>query len=90
MKQNCWEFKKCGRAPGGAKVAEMGVCPASNDMEFNGANGGINAGRMCWKVSGTYCKGEVQGTYAQKQTNCVSCDFFIAVKQEEGDAFRKV
>ena len=26
---NCWEVKKCGREPGGAKVAELGVCPAS-------------------------------------------------------------
>jgi len=28
-KLNCWEFKKCGRQPGGPKVAELGVCPAT-------------------------------------------------------------
>ncbi|MFH1294085.1 MAG: two-CW domain-containing protein [Pseudomonadota bacterium] len=27
-KTNCWEHKKCGRKVGGAKVQELGVCPA--------------------------------------------------------------
>jgi len=26
---NCWEYKKCGREPGGIKVHELGVCPAT-------------------------------------------------------------
>jgi hypothetical protein len=37
---NCWEFKKCGREPGGHKVEELGVCPATTDKEFNGVNKG--------------------------------------------------
>jgi eukaryotic-like serine/threonine-protein kinase len=90
MKQNCWEFKKCGREPGGVKSKEMGVCPASTIADFNGANGGKNSGRICWKVTGTYCKGEVQGSFAQKHTSCVLCDFFTAVMKEEGGSFRKV
>lgn len=90
MKQNCWEYKKCGRHEGGEKVAEMGVCPAYSSSEHNGANGGKNAGRLCWKVSGTYCKGEVQGTYASKYSNCVMCDFFSTVRKEEGASFQKV
>jgi len=24
---NCWEFKKCGREPGGEKASELGICP---------------------------------------------------------------
>ncbi|MGE5174112.1 MAG: two-CW domain-containing protein, partial [Betaproteobacteria bacterium] len=28
-KLNCWEHKKCGRQPGGHKVAELGVCPSA-------------------------------------------------------------
>ena len=90
MKQNCWEFKNCGRTPGGAKAGELGVCPAATLTEFEGVNGGKCAGRFCWKVSGTYCKGEVQGSFASKYANCVLCDFFTAVKNEEGANMRKV
>jgi hypothetical protein len=30
-KQNCWEYMKCGREPGGEKVAELGICRAAAD-----------------------------------------------------------
>jgi hypothetical protein len=83
-KLNCWEFKKCGRGPGGVKVKEMGVCPASTETSCNGMNGGENAGRICWAVAGTFCGGTVQGHFAQKSVSCMSCDFFKTVKQEEG------
>ncbi len=82
MKSNCWDFKKCGRAPGGAKSAELGVCPAATDASHNGNNGGQNAGRYCWKVAGTLCGGQVQGSWANKSMNCMACDFFKAVKAE--------
>ena len=62
---NCWEFKKCGRRAGGAKVAELGVCPAYP-----------NSGRRCAKVAGTFCGGKVQGSFAMKLKNCMQCDFF--------------
>jgi len=29
-KYNCWEFKKCGREPGGEKADRLGICPAVN------------------------------------------------------------
>ena len=83
---NCWEFKKCGREPGGAKVNELGVCPAATDTSFNGVNGGVNGGRYCWRVAGTFCKGEVQGTYAKKMLTCINCDFFNRVELELIDA----
>lgn len=87
-KLNCWEFKKCGREPGGAKVKELGVCPATN---YAGAghdlNGGRNGGRICWAVSGSFCGGKVQGDFAQKYPNCVICDFYKAVRNEEGSKF---
>lgn len=83
-KLNCWEFKKCGREPNGAKSKEMGVCPATQDTGSTGINGGKNAGRMCWAVAGTFCGGKVQGDFAQKSVSCMSCDFFKSVKQEEG------
>lgn len=83
-KQNCWEFKKCGRAPGGAKVAELGVCQAAIESRMNGIHGGINGGRTCWVVAGTLCGGKVQGSFALKMTNCKECDFYKLVTAEEG------
>jgi len=87
-KQNCWEAKKCGREPGGKKVAELGVCPAATDTSADGLNGGKNAGRICWAVTGTFCGGKVQGTFAQKQLSCLVCDFFLKTKEEEATNFR--
>jgi hypothetical protein len=81
---NCWEHKKCGREPGGPKAAELGVCPVTTFTRANGLNDGRNGGRACWVISGTLCGGKVQGTFAQKVANCTQCDFFGAVKTEEG------
>ncbi len=83
-KQNCWEFKKCGREKGGAKTAELGVCPATTETRVNGANSGKNGGRACWAVTGTLCGGAVQGTFAAKLGNCNKCEFFQLVANEEG------
>lgn len=83
MKLNCWEFKKCGRQPGGARAAELGVCPACTVEGLEGVHGGTNGGRACWVVAGTLCGGEVQGSYAKKSSGCRSCDFFKLVDKEE-------
>lgn len=83
-RSNCWELKKCGREPNGEKVREFGVCPAATDASANGSNGGINGGRICWAIAGTFCGGKVQGTFAQKEVVCIACDFFKRVKEEEG------
>ena len=80
---NCWEFKKCGREPGGAKVAELGVCPAAAEVRVDGMNGGKNGGRTCWAVAGTFCGGKVQGTYAAKLLSCIECDFYDLVYEQE-------
>jgi hypothetical protein len=82
-KLNCWEIKKCGREPNGAKNQELGVCPTTIDSSCDGVNNGRNAGRICWTVAGTFCGGKVQGTFAQKQVSCMSCDVFKRVKEEE-------
>ncbi|MHB1419042.1 MAG: two-CW domain-containing protein [Bacillota bacterium] len=83
-KQNCWEFKKCGRAPGGMKVTEIGTCPASTETKVTGINSGKNGGRACWAIAGTLCGGKVQGTFASKLSNCMGCEFYQLVKKEEG------
>ncbi|MFA6217517.1 MAG: hypothetical protein WDL87_07725 [Candidatus Omnitrophota bacterium] len=84
VKKNCWEVKKCGREPGGAKVKELGVCPAAIEGSVNGVNCGKNAGRCCWAVAGTFCDDKVSGSFASKITSCVNCDFFKTVVLEEG------
>lgn len=83
-KQNCWEFKKCGRQVGGIKSAELGVCQAAIETRTNGINGGLNGGRGCWAIAGTLCGGKVQGSYAAKLANCIECEFYKLVATEEG------
>ena len=85
-RRNCWEFKQCGRGPGGAKVSELGVCPAATETRVDTANHGKNAGRSCWFVAGTLCGGKPQGLFASKLANCIKCDFYQLVLVEEGPA----
>ncbi|MEE9612626.1 MAG: hypothetical protein V3W19_15330 [Desulfatiglandales bacterium] len=46
-KQNRWEFKNCGREPGGEKIADLGIGPPAVDDTVRGLNGGKNGGRIC-------------------------------------------
>ncbi len=84
MKTNCWEFMRCGHKPNGEKA----ICPAATDSTLDGTNGGCYAGRCCWRVAGTYCNGKVQGAFASKIMDCVECNFFKKVKEEEGKDFQ--
>ena len=88
MRKNCWEFKKCGREPGGERVQELGVCPAAVENRLDAVHGGRNAGRACWVVAGTLCKGETQGTFAVKFGACEACEFYLAVREEEFPQFQ--
>jgi len=88
LKTNCWEFKRCGRESGGKNVKDLGVCPASIEKKLDGAHGGTNAGRACWVVSGTFCGGVVQGTFAKKFMNCEICEFYKEVKEQESPNFQ--
>ncbi len=84
---NCWEFKKCGREPGGAKVGELGECPAAKQDWLDGQNGGTQGGRLCWIVQATLCGNQVQGDFFSKLGNCVKCEFLKSVMREEGSNF---
>ncbi|MFX1274537.1 MAG: two-CW domain-containing protein [Promethearchaeota archaeon] len=86
-KQNCWEFKDCGREPGGRNIKQFGVCPASTDLINSGQNEGNNSGRICWAVAGTFCGGIIQGNYNEKYLSCMNCDFFHKVRNEQGNNF---
>lgn len=87
-KKNCWEFNQCGRESGGRKSLEAGVCPASQERKLHAIHGGTNGGRACWVIAGTMCNGEMQGTFAQKFRNCMGCDFYNAVQEEEFPNFQ--
>jgi len=80
---NCWEFKNCGREPGGGHIHDLGICPAATTEIFHGLNGGKNGGRACWFVVGTLCNGEIQGTYAKKYKSCIYCDFYKKIKEDK-------
>ncbi|MDD5772233.1 MAG: hypothetical protein PHX78_02045 [bacterium] len=84
IKQNCWEFKKCGREEGGIRVPELGVCPAAVFTAGDGFCSGKNGGRACVYITGTFCAGVIQGTYREKAKECGECDFYNLLKQEHG------
>ncbi len=86
-KSTCWQHKHCGREPGGNRVAELGICPAAVEGRLDGTHGGVAAGRACWVVAGTFCGGKVQGSFAQKVTNCLQCEFYQAVRSQEGPSY---
>lgn len=87
MKQNCWEFKKCGREPGGKNVHEFGICPAVIEEKADSINSGKNGGRSCWAVAGSFCEDAGQESFAQNYTECLSCSFYNQVFEEEGKDF---
>jgi eukaryotic-like serine/threonine-protein kinase len=80
---NCWEFKKCGREPGGKNAEELGVCPASIEFKSDGMNSGVNGGRCCWALTGTLCQDQVQGDFTEKANGCLKCEFYQKVLIEE-------
>jgi len=88
MKKNCWEFKGCGREPGGKNSSALGVCPATTDDRLNGVHEGKNGGRTCWMIAGTLCGGKVQGTFGMKYKNCEVCDFYQKIREEEKTRFQ--
>ena len=90
LKVNCWEYKKCGREVGGVKSSELGICSASVETITDGINRGINGGRACWALSGTFCEGKAQGVFAIKYGNCKECSFYKMVQKDEGDTFQGV
>ncbi len=85
-KLNCWEFMRCGRELGG-HTRHLGVCPSAFARRLNGVHSGIHGGRACWVVAGTLCSGNGHGSFAEKYQSCEQCDFYKAVRKEEGGNF---
>lgn len=86
-RKNCWEVEKCGREQNGIHTKDLDVCPAALPNKYDGINKGTYAGRFCWIISGTFCCGKIQGTYAQKLMDCLHCKFLKQVNEEEGRNF---
>ncbi|MCK5114164.1 MAG: hypothetical protein KAR11_05315 [Phycisphaerae bacterium] len=86
-RENCWEMKKCGRQPGGEEVDEFGACPAARSSEYDGINGGLYSGRFCWMIPGTFCDGKSHGSLVEKLAQCLKCEFFRQVSEEENRRF---
>lgn len=85
-KQNCWEFKNCGREPGGRKTKEEGVCPAATFELADGFNEGKNGGRACTYIVGTLCSEDIRNTIdvRDKERFCCECPFYKQLKSEYG------
>jgi PPM family protein phosphatase len=79
-KKNCWEIMKCGREKD--KASGIDPCPVFLNKDLRSHNEGEYAGRVCWLVAGTFCKGELQGSFAQKQSSCKSCEFYKYVHDQ--------
>jgi hypothetical protein len=82
--QNCWEFKQCGREPGGKRAAELGVCLAATFKPADGFCAGQNGGRGCAYIVGAFCSGTVPGTRKDLSKHCTVCGFYQRLKSEHG------
>lgn len=78
-KINCWEHHDCGRESGGHSAARLGVCPAATHTFSDGINHGMNAGRYCWAVVGSF---SISGK-AQACDDCLNCPFYQRVEAQE-------
>lgn len=84
---NCWEFMKCGHEPESVDGTNHSICPAVTNVNFNGCNGGFNAGRACWMIAGTHCKNKRQGSFLDKTADCQKCEFYTFLGSESSDFF---
>ncbi len=51
----------------------------------NGINSGRNAGRICWLIVNTMCKGDAENNFEGMFKTCSTCDFYHLVREEEGN-----
>ena len=89
-KLNCWDYFKCGKEIGNAE-RDLDFCSVSILQAIN-PNGGMCAGRQCWRVLGSHCyikEMNFRGTANFKRENCDECEFKALVKEEEGEDFKE-
>ena len=81
IKLNCWEFKKCGREPGGTNASQRETCPAAVESRADGIHNGLNGGRCCWAVTAALRQQGI--SLEQSGMGCNGCDFYRLVRNEE-------
>ena len=88
QKLNCWQFKNCGREKGGILAEHLGVCPVAKSMKHDGTNGGIAAGRVCWRIINTDDLNAAPGFCKNKA--CHNCEFYrrVLYEEEENTSFK--
>lgn len=84
-KPNCWEVKACGKC---ITIAGDEACPVCKETKAHGIHDGVNAGRTCWVIPHTKCGGSTQGSFGSKFDNCVVCNFYKMVKEQERGSFQ--
>jgi hypothetical protein len=82
-KLNCWEFKKCGREPGGKNLSVFGVCSVPVTIGFDNVNNGKNGGRSCWIIRESACEEVMRKCCVQEIRECRQCDFYRFVNETE-------
>ncbi len=80
---NCWEHTQCGHGPDAAGTP----CPAATNETCHGANGGTNAGRLCWAVASQQCRTLLREPHTEAPAECAECSFYRRVKYEQGCRF---
>ncbi len=83
MKKNCWEVKGCGQQRREHNNTLV-KCPVPEMAASDGINGGKNAGRICWLIANTMCRGDNATTFEDMIKVCTECDFYKLVREEEG------
>jgi hypothetical protein len=86
-KLNCWEYTRCGKEHGA--VDPRACCPVSTYASAHGVNQGESAGRLCWSIPGSHCRGQ-EGTDDPDGVPeaCERCGFHALVLAEEGVSFQ--
>ncbi|XCN75156.1 MAG: two-CW domain-containing protein [Candidatus Electrothrix aestuarii] len=82
-RMNCWEFKQCGREPGGSNIEKYGSCSVPVSVEHNGINNGKNGGRSCWILREAACEKIMRACRVDEIKECRQCRFHIHVKKSE-------
>ncbi|MCI5219061.1 MAG: hypothetical protein D3914_07680 [Candidatus Electrothrix sp. LOE2] len=80
---NCWEFKKCGREPGGRNIEKYGCCSVPVSIEYDGMNNGKNGGRSCWILRESACEKIMRACRVDEIKECRQCHFHTYVRKTE-------
>lgn len=87
---NCWDVMKCGREHDSPTVNDQGECAASAAVKANGLHGGLNGGRVCWAIAGSFSGKQPSCTFVARMGGCESCTFYKMVRVMESSDYKQV